>query len=215
MQCWQFGPLFRVLRPVAELLLIEGQLPLAPDNKVSAAQVAEVRKFIGDSHVLKEYARPNLDGRGWRTYDGLDDAFKYVEQKIVSLTDGDGADVLIGFSQGGNLISCLAARAALGIAGAPPKPYRGVVILSPGHPGWAAQLPELFANKLTTPAIVGHSTTDTVATGHAEVAQLWSGSCVTELAHGGPGHRPLPGNRQEQQSLVAAVERFVAQHCPQ
>ena len=200
----QLGRLLPVLRELGDIFVIEGSLVVDED----APQVAEVRKFFGDKHVLKQYALPEVSENGWRTYSRLDAAVAHLEAQLSKLPGGGGADVLLGFSQGANLLTCLCAR------GAPAKPYRGVIMLAPSKPGWSQQLPELFAKPQTTPALLCYSETDTVGTGHAEVASLWDSQCLRKLKHAGPGHRPTPADREEMAQFIATVKQFIEEHCP-
>ena len=203
----QLGPMLKQLREFADLHIIEGSLVCDANNK----QAVAVREYFGDKHILLEYAKPTEDERGWRTYEGLEAAMGFVERKLAALPGG-GADVLFGFSQGSNLITCLCARAERGAPGAPP-PFRAAVLLSPSRPGWAAQLPELFASPLATPTLMGFSDTDEViGDGPLEVAKLWSPQCLRSCKHVGPGHRPLPSRDP---AFVTGVAEFIAKFCPQ
>jgi len=209
----QLGPLLRVLREAADLHFIDGTMEIDKDN----SQAAAVRQYFGDKHVLYEYARPGADERTWRTYEELDTCVERLEAALARLPGG-AADVLLGFSQGANLITCLCARGALGQPGAP-HPFRAAVILSPTNPGWARQRPDLFASPITTPTIIAYSDTDTQTVTHAgcgpkEVAKLFTPAAVTLHQHSGPGHRPLPGDPSERNAFVEVVMALLARQCP-
>ena len=110
-----------------------------------------MRRFYGPSAELREYAEATADDRGWRTYNELDEAVEALEGRVA------GADCLLGFSQGANFASMLAARAERR-----GTPFRAVVLLCGARPGWARQLPGAFTTPLKTPAFVGAGRQDTV-----------------------------------------------------
>lgn len=214
----QLGPLVRVLREMADLYFIEGSIVVGEDNE----QAAIIRQFFGDDHTLYEYARPTTDERQWRTYAALDAGIEALEAALADLPGG-GADALIGFSQGANLITCLCARGAYRAPGGTPTtapmPFRAAVLLSPASPGWAAQRPDLFSAPLLTPSLVAYSDTDTqVCTEHGcgprNVALLWAPAVVTVFQHSGPGHRPLPVDLKERDAFVNEVVALLKRECP-
>eukprot|EP00966_Prymnesium_polylepis_P062589 1452554-Prymnesium_polylepis.1 len=123
----QLAPLLTRLSEAAEIHFIEGGQTCAEDNP----QVKPMRQFFGKRHVLKEYCTFGVDDRGWRIYPGLQDALAYVQSQLAALPGG-GADALIGFSQGANLISCIVANAER-----TSTPLRCAVLMSPNLPGWA------------------------------------------------------------------------------
>ena len=211
----QLGKLWSVLRELGDVFVVEGDFVVDEDNPLTA----EMRKFFGSSHVLKEYGRPTMDSRRWRTYDGLDESFERLEH---ALEERGGADVLIGFSQGANFTSLLCASAAQ--AGAADfgchQPVRAAVLLAPACPGWVKQKPDLFATPLTTPALVGYSDSDMqvitpAGCGPDETARLFSSSSVQIVKHGGPGHRPLPKDPDELARLIEAIRNLITAECPQ
>lgn len=225
----QLGPLVRVLREMADLYFIEGSFVVGEDNE----QAAIVRQFFGESHTLYEYARPTTDERQWRTYAALDAGIEALEAALADLPGG-GADALIGFSQGANLITCLCAcganrapgeaptTAPMSIPGTPttaPVRIRAAVLLSPASPGWAAQRPDLFSAPLLTPSLVAYSETDPqVCSEHGcgprNVALLWAPAVVTVFQHSGPGHRPLPVDLKERDAFVNEVVALLKRECP-
>lgn len=203
----QLGKVKMTLGNEMDFHYVEGQRVCDDNNPM----VAGMRKVFGDDAVLREYAIATEDSRGWRTYDELDAAIKYLEKKFKGLPGGP-PDVVLGFSQGANLATLLLARAELRLPGAPP-PYRCGILLSGSKPGWAAQFPDLFAAPLETPLLVASSDTDEiVGTGPDEQAKLFMH--VTRAKHLGPGHRPLPADREEVKVLVQQMRDLIMQYCP-
>lgn len=201
----QLAKLLTPLRERCDVFIVEGALTAREES----AETQVVRNHFGAKHVLREYARATFDERQWRTYDDLDDSMARVESDIAALSGGGGADVLIGFSQGANLITCLCARGS----------YRAAVLLAPSNPGWAKQLAGAFAAPLTTPTIVGYSDTDAQVNnsggcGPANTARLYAPESVTILHHAGPGHRPLPREPADLQRVIDAVMALVEGQCP-
>lgn len=202
----QLGPMLRALKDEVDFTFVEGALTVADDN----AQAAGMRRFFGKDQVLREYAVATADGRGWRQYVGVAAAVNVVEEAIRALHRP--VDALLGFSQGANFSTMLDARAALGLDGALP-PLRCVVLMACGRPGWAAQEPSWFASPIGTPAFVATTEDDDVAaTGPDEVAKLYTKPSF--VVHSGPGHRPLPRDREDSEALVKQLREFIQRHCP-
>ncbi|KAL1520856.1 hypothetical protein AB1Y20_022417 [Prymnesium parvum] len=199
----QLGPLLSRLRAHA-CHFIEGRAAVADDSPIGAT----MRRHFGAGQQLLEYARAAFDERDWRIYPDLDDALAYVERELAALPGG-GADVLVGFSQGANLISCVAA-----LLERKGTPLRCVVLLSPHRPGWARQRPELFSSPLSTPAIIAWCPEDTmISGGPEETAKLWAPGCAKLCPHSGPLHRPLPANNEERAALLDDVLQLISQEC--
>ena len=109
----QLGPLLPKLQETWDVTFVEGPKRCAEDNP----HVKTMRRFYGPSAELREYAEATADDRGWRTYNELDEAVEALEGRVA------GADCLLGFSQGANFASMLAARAERR-----GTPYRAVVL---------------------------------------------------------------------------------------
>ena len=211
----QLGRLLTKIKEFADVFVVEGSLVARDDDP----QTVSMKGFFGEKHTFKEYARATADERGWRTYSGLEAAAATVEKAIAALPGGGGADVLIGFSQGANMISCLCGRAGAALAGAAP-PFRAAVLLAPANPGWAKQLPKAFANPLTTPTIIAFSDSDKnvnieAGSGPRNNALLYASGSVRVTQHAGPGHRPLPADKDELAALIDAVVALIKEQCPQ
>ena len=111
---------------------------------------------------------------------------------------------IVGFSQGANLAVALAAKLE-----AEKRPLRFVVAFCGSQFGWAAQLPELFAAPLATPALLVRGEKDTLCPAPLceALAALFRAGAVATVAHTA-GHRPLPSAPQENVALCRRVARF-------
>jgi hypothetical protein len=210
----QLMALLKQLKPLADsVTVIEGRKTVSPDKP----EAVSIRKFFGDG-PLYEYATVDYDEEGWRLYPELMPAVEYIEGKLAALPGG-GADVLIGFSQGSAMISLVSA-----LAEQRGTPFRCVVLLAALLPGYARAAPpcgrpDLFEKKLTTPALLAHAPDDELIrskggdVGPVEVAKLWEPACVAMHEHLGPGHRPLPADMPNRNTLVEAIVAHVAKHC--
>ena len=109
---------------------------------------------------------------------------------------------MLGFSQGANFASMLAARAERR-----GTPYRAVVLLCPARPGWARQLPDAFSAPLKTPTLVGAGRQDTVVGNGDELATLFA---RPERRTHAEGHRPLPA--ADAAAYADGIMRFLDWH---
>ena len=66
-----------------------------------------MRGFFGKNQVLHEFAEAKEDERGWRIYDGLEEALDACEAHITELCGGRAPAALVCFSQGANFGSML------------------------------------------------------------------------------------------------------------
>ena len=188
----QLGPLLPKLQETWDVAFVEGPKLCAEDN----LHVKTMRRFYGPSAELREYAEATADDRGWRTYADLEDAVDSLETAV------GGADCLLGFSQGANFASILAARAERRGA-----PYRAVVLLCGARPGWARQLPAAFERPLTTPALIGAGAQDAVVGNGDDLAALFA---RPERRTHAEGHRPLPA--ADAAAYADSVARFLEWH---
>ena len=188
----QLGALLPKLEETWDVTFVEGPKCCAEDNP----HVKTMRRFYGPSAELREYAEATADDRGWRTYNELNEAVEALEGRVA------GADCLLGFSQGANFASMLAARAERR-----GTPYRAVVLLCPARPGWARQLPDAFSAPLKTPALVGAGRQDTVVGNGDELATLFA---RPERRTHAEGHRPLPA--ADAAAYADSVARFLDWH---
>eukprot|EP00310_Coccolithus_braarudii_P020108 CAMPEP_0183344334 /NCGR_PEP_ID=MMETSP0164_2-20130417/10043_1 /TAXON_ID=221442 /ORGANISM="Coccolithus pelagicus ssp braarudi, Strain PLY182g" /LENGTH=109 /DNA_ID=CAMNT_0025515321 /DNA_START=409 /DNA_END=738 /DNA_ORIENTATION=+ len=109
------------------------------------------------------------------------------------------------------MISCLTALAEWRST-----PLRAVIMLSPHLPGWAKQRPEIFATRLVTPAMVVWCPGDELINGGpVEIGKLWAAESVTLRQHSGPGHRPLPADNSDRNTLIREVVEHIIRCCPQ
>ena len=188
----QLGPLLPKLEETWDVAFVEGPKLCKEDNP----HVKTMRRFYGPSAELREYAEATADDRGWRTYNELDEAVEALEGRIA------GADCLLGFSQGANFASMLAARAERRGA-----PFRCVVLLCGARPGWARQLPGAFSAPLKTPTLVGAGRQDTVVGNGDDLAALFA---RPERRTHAEGHRPLPA--ADAAAYADSVARFLDWH---
>ena len=108
---------------------------------------------------------------------------------------------MLGFSQGANFASMLAARAERR-----GTPYRAVVLLCGARPGWARGAAE-FATPLRTPALIGAGAQDAVVGNGDDLAALFA---RPERRTHAEGHRPLPA--ADAASYADSVARFLDWH---
>ena len=186
----QLGPLLPKLQETWDVAFVEGPKLCAETNP----HVKTMRRFYGPSAELREYAEATADDRGWRTYNELDEAVEALESRVE-------ADCLLGFSQGANFASMLAARAERR-----GTPYRAVVLLCGARPGWAAANAD-FATPLRTPALIGAGAQDTVVGNGDDLAALFA---RPERRTHAEGHRPLPAANAA--TYADSVARFLEWH---
>ena len=191
----------------ADSAVYEGTEVIAAENPHGAA----MRKIFGDQ-VLREYAPALLDEAGRRTYEpaAAEAAVADLEARIAG---AGGCDAVLGFSQGANFASMLAARAAAGV-GPLATSLRCVVLLAPARPGWPHQdaWKRLFAAPLPVPALVVRGASDTVsAEGPVELVAHFRGARLVEHKE---GHRPLPADRAAADGLIRDICSFVLERCP-
>ena len=117
----QLAPLLRILKDVADVHFIVGQLACSEDDPKLAEDVRFMKKWFGAKQELRTFARYGEDAHGRRTYEAIDETLEAIEQQMRALPGK--VDALVGFSQGTNLATMLDARAALRASGAPP-PFR-------------------------------------------------------------------------------------------
>ena len=187
----QLGPLLPKLQEIWDVTFVEGPKLCKEDNP----HVKTMRRFYGPSAELREYAEATADDRGWRTYNELNEAVEALEGRVA------GADCLLGFSQGANFASMLAARAERRGA-----PFRAVVLLCGARPGWARQMNE-FATPLRTPALIGAGAQDAVVGNGDDLAALFA---RPERRTHAEGHRPLPA--ADAAAYADSVARFLDWH---
>lgn len=187
----QLGPLLPRLQETWDVTFVEGPKRCAEDNP----HVKTMRRFYGPSVELREYAEATADDRGWRTYNELDEAVEALESRV-------DADCLLGFSQGANFASMLAARAEQR-----GTPFRAVVLLCGARPGWARQLPGAFERPLKTPALIGTGRQDAVVGNGDDLAALFA---RPERRTHAEGHRPLPA--ADAAAYADSVARFLDWH---
>lgn len=206
----QLRPLLQKLGSEVEVCFVEGK-HLTEEVRFDERglnNVKTMRGVFGADQVLREHAVTTYGEHGDKGpffYDRLDEGIAHSEACLAALQP---IDALLGFSQGANFCTMLAARAVQGCEGTQ-APYRCLVLLENDLPGWPTQKPELFESPLATPALV--------VSGHQESA---AGDAVAKFFERpiafrhDDGHRPLPRDRARSETLVDQIRRFVFQHCP-
>ncbi|KAJ8604884.1 hypothetical protein CTAYLR_010416 [Chrysophaeum taylorii] len=198
----QLGALLPKLSSV-DLVFVDGPRLASEGN----AQYNMMRSFFGKDQVLREFGTATLDDRGWRTYDGVDRAVDEAEAAVRARFPGAPPRALLGFSQGANFTTMLAARAERR-----GEPYACVVLFCGARPGWAKQMPSLlFETPLATPALLVAAKEDTVVgDGPYEMAKLFASPVVLTHAE---GHKPLPSADPEAlNALTSEIAAFLRQH---
>mmetsp|Transcript_22157 Transcript_22157/g.71597 ORF Transcript_22157/g.71597 Transcript_22157/m.71597 type:complete len:284 (-) Transcript_22157:160-1011(-) len=203
----QLAKLIASLREEIVFEVFEGSRVIEPGNPHGDS----MRKYFGQKEVLREYAPALIDADGLRIYEpqATADAVLDLESRI---SGAGGCDALLGFSQGANFISMLAARHSSGIG--PLSSLRCVILLAPARPGWVSQPAWLatFARPIGLPClVVGGASDEAAGTGPTEVAALFRGCRYVEHAE---GHRPLPAERHDAEMVMEAIRKFLHEHCP-
>jgi predicted esterase len=202
----QLAKLIASLRGEVLFDVFEGSRVIEPGNPHGDS----MRKYFGQNEVLKEYAPAGSDADGLRIYEPQATADAIVDLE-VRISGAGGCDVMLGFSQGANFISMLAARLASGIG--PLSPVRCIILLAPSRPGWVAQPAwrALFANPIGLPClVVGGASDEAAGTGPTEVAALFRDCRFIEHTE---GHRPLPAARQGAEEVMQAIRTFLRELC--
>lgn len=183
-----------------EFFFVDGPLLCKPDNPM----VEGMKKFF-PSGVFREFAEATLDGKGWRTYEAgnqLQEAVLFIDKAIEAHSPIDG---IIGFSQGANMATLIAARS---VAGKGPK-LNFVIHMCPATPGWVAQVPDLFTKPLDIPALVVKALQDETVNGADEIAKLYS---FPERTEHPDKHRPLPPDPKAAKQLCSELQDFIWKH---
>lgn len=206
----QLKHLIAALGDSVELIFVEGSLiseEVRFDDKGRRNREL-MRKHFGDDQVLLEHAVTTYGERGQDGpyyYDRLDEGIGSVERRLASLPAP--VDALLGFAQGANMSTLVAARAEKTSEGAAP-PFKCLVLLENARPGWPEQKPDLFAAPLSTPALVVGGQPDSEAA--AAVARLFA---APAMFHHADGHRPLPKQPEVREQMVEQIRSFIFQHC--
>lgn len=177
-----------------DLFYVSGSIPSEKDNPqyVTMSKVFPGEDFF--QYVL--YAPKRADGG--MDYEGLEVASHLILSEIEQLLPIDG---ILGFSQGSNVASVLAAQAVAGCG----HPLSCVIHMAGSIPGWTWRFPELFQEPLRIPSLHVFGEKD----------QFWEGPCLKDLyvepivlSHTGD-HRPLPRDAAEADALAAKMLDFL------
>eukprot|EP00928_Gymnodinium_smaydae_P027636 TRINITY_DN21304_c0_g1_i1.p1 TRINITY_DN21304_c0_g1~~TRINITY_DN21304_c0_g1_i1.p1 ORF type:complete len:258 (-),score=37.86 TRINITY_DN21304_c0_g1_i1:260-1033(-) len=195
---FQLGVLISESKSDLDLLFADGTLHCDASCPIVGSQVQLMRKYFPQGDLL-QWALPSEDANGWRTYEGLNAVVESLEHLLRREAP---VDAVLGFSQGANFATVVAALAThrLGI------PLRCAVHLCPSLPGWTTQLPDLFREKLPLASLVVKALKDTIAVGSDEIASLYAEATIVSHCE---GHRPLPGQITEARALAHQIRDFI------
>lgn len=129
-----------------------------------------------------------------RRYEDLEVALDYLQGQLRAHAPIDG---VLGFSQGANFASLLAAQAEAGEG----APLSFVVHICPARPGWPRQRPELFEKPLTMRSLHISGERDfmnpPLCLKHLYEAPM----CYMHE----DGHRPIPGTSSQEANRIARI----------
>lgn len=212
-----------------ELIFIDGPLPVEEDHPLRKAQEAifkgmqfyEFARWTKDAdfrsseqfkdELLKRFplesdlsahleAHPEdlVRSTSLRKYDGLESALEYLQTQLRQHSPIHG---VLGFSQGANLASLLAAQSVSGEGAF----FHFVVHICAGRPGWVQQRPELFHRPLPMQSL--HISGEKDITVPLSLQHLYENpTCMTH----NDGHRPIPGTSADEANRVAnAIVGFI------
>eukprot|EP00930_Biecheleria_cincta_P083740 TRINITY_DN73252_c0_g1_i1.p1 TRINITY_DN73252_c0_g1~~TRINITY_DN73252_c0_g1_i1.p1 ORF type:complete len:361 (-),score=43.36 TRINITY_DN73252_c0_g1_i1:165-1247(-) len=191
---YSISALLGVAKNDVDFVFFEGQLELEESHPM----VQLARPFY-PREVFRQWALPTETDFGWRSYDGLEVAVEHIKR---GLREHEPVDAILGFSQGSNLATIIAAQAAKGLC----PPLRCVVHFCCSQPGWTRQMPELFREPLPVPALIVRGEQDTVTTGADEIVVLYR---AAEIAKHSEDHRPFPTKKDEARELAMKVREFL------
>ena len=103
----QLRALIERLEDKVEFQFISGRLRMdeTEGSELTNGIVKTMKRFFGEDQILTQYGVPTFDSNGWRGYDDLDDAVRYLDDQIQSLPGGI-PDAVLGFSQVAALLHC-------------------------------------------------------------------------------------------------------------
>jgi len=197
----QVAPLSRYGKDVVELVFIQGSLrteDIDPGNEFLESQK---KAFPGqDFYQYAKLLRDDPDRFGV-DYEGLDSAIEALQKLLQKEGPFDG---VLGFSQGSNQVSMLAAQAVhkKGV------PLAFVIQICCQYPAYAKRYPELFAEPLKIPALIVFAMADPLTTGNSGDRPTEIYANPVTLKHSGD-HRPFPRDPAEAKALVEDMLSFM------
>jgi len=213
----QLGKLLPSLQDTCEVIFLEGRLDVTEGPAFNLMQ-----KYFPNCRNC-QYDKVALDAKGWRVYAEPERTLHWLQAELRRIGAVDG---ILGFSQGANFATMLAAQASIGIGAS----LDFVVLLCPNAPGYVEQVPDLFAKPVSVRALVSYGEKEGYGAGMDAVfdKEVAAGKVVldtrgethpahhvaklytqTELFIHSDGHRPLPTDAQQLSKLIAAIKDFV------
>lgn len=206
----QLAPLIKRLGDEVELVFLEGK-HLSDEvrfDERGKKTIETLRAVFGADQALREHAVTKygeLGDAGPFYYDRLDEGIEHSEATLRAVAP---IDALLGFSQGANFSTMLCSRAEKCLEGAA-APFRCMVLLENDLAGWPEQKPELFAEPLSTPALVVGGHKESKAADRIEEMFV-----DVETFRHEDGHRPLPRNKKALDEFVDMARDWIFKHCP-
>lgn len=216
----QLAKLFPKAKDKVDLIFLEGRM------KVNSGPAFETLQKYFPGHANLMYDNVSLDSKGWRVYEEPRQTLQWLQTQLKALEPVDG---LLGFSQGANFALMLAAQAAAGAG----IPIGFAILLSPSAPGFVAQLPEIFTEKLPMPMLVAYGEKEGYGAGmeNAFNQELKNGKVLDTLGEEFPAshvvnllcnvesilhkedHVPLPRNAEQAEGIATRIISFVLENC--
>lgn len=224
------------LKGKAELIFVDGHLPVEDDNPMLEEQLkffatqkkedfksyadwvkqelntqddidlkAELEKRYPDPGEFYAYLQAHPAERGRiapvRQYQDVEAALDVLQGHLRSNAPVDG---VLGFSQGANFASLLAAQAVAGQG----ENFSFVVHLCPARPGWVGQKPELFKEPLPMRSLHISGDRDFLNP-PLPLVPLYEEAGRVSMMHE-DGHRPIPGTSMAEANRIAkAIVDFI------
>jgi len=190
-----------------DLVYVNGPL-VYPDDSSAVEEQRTIFKGIASELKFYSFHQCLQTGHGQygeRSDDGLGGVLTYLQNQIRINAPIDG---VLGFSEGANAASVLAAQSATG-AGAT---LNFAVHLCPGRPQWAKQRAELFKDRLPLPSLHVSGSQDIECPNENALRDLYEDPvCIM----GDGDHKPIPATSSaEADRICDAIAEFLIKQLP-